>query len=100
MAVLSGAQRTKVKNALMRYWSVTAENIAFIKADLVTAVGETDVWIDSNEGNSSTNQGYNVALSGGFKTGATAGQKSDCFIFVAAMRRSEDLLKRIFAEID
>jgi hypothetical protein len=101
MALLTAAQRDEVWRALMRFWSHTSETTSFNNVDLRTAVDDTDVWIDAREGNTAPNTvGYNGSLSSNsFKIGASGSQKSDCFIFTAARRRSVDILKLLWAEI-
>jgi hypothetical protein len=107
MATLTVAGRTQVWRALMRWWSQSREPLAFLKDDLYDfgantgAIADTDDWIDAREGNTAPDTvGFNGTLSEPFKTQATADQKSDVFIFVAARRRSVDILKRLFSEVD
>jgi hypothetical protein len=107
MTVLTVAERQQVWRALMRWWSQRREPVAFSKRDLYDssansgAIAETDNWIDAREGNTAPDTtGLNGSLSEPFKTSATASQKSDVFIFVAARRRSVDILKKLFSEVD
>ncbi len=101
MAVLTDSQRLEIWRGIMRYWSENDETISgMVKVDIRDAVNDTDVWIDTHEGNVGDTTGYNGALPTNFKDNATAGQKSDLFIFVAARRRSKEMLQLIFSEVD
>lgn len=103
MAALSQAAKNQVLRALMRYWStIVDEETAFTEPVLAIAITDADNWIDTHEGNTSPDTiGYNGALDAAtFRTQATAGQKNDTFIFVAARRRSVDILKKLFNEVD
>lgn len=101
MAILTDSQRLEVWRGIMRYWSENDEVISgIVKVDIRDSVNAADVWIDGHEGNTGDTTGYNGALPMNFKDNATAGQKSDLFIFVAARRRSKAMLQLIFGEVD
>jgi len=101
MAVLTESQRQQVWRGIIRYWGKNREvSSNMVRQDIRDAVDNTDTWIDGHEGNTGDTTGYNGALPTTFKDNATAGQKSDLFIFVAARRRSEEMLKLIFREVD
>lgn len=101
MAVLSDADRARVHRGVMRYWSHNKERISGItKADLRTAINETDDWIDGHGGNTGNTTGYNGAISNPFKSAATQAQKTLVFCAVAAMRVSSSFARQIFGDID
>ena len=78
MAVLPEADRDRVWRAFMRR---NLEAASFTKAQLRAAVDATDDWIDTNAAS------YNSALPAGFRTTATATQKTLLFVYVAMRRR-------------
>lgn len=108
MATLSVAARQQVWRALMRWWSEEREQTPnFTKTDLYDsgadtgAIAEIDDWLDARLGNTAPDTvGLNGALSDPFKTNATNDQKSDALVFVQARRRSVDILKKLFREVD
>lgn len=101
MAVLTETQRLEIWRGLMRYWhSQGVSPGALIKQDIKDAVDNTDVWIDGHEGNTGDTTGYNGALPTTYKNNATASQKTELFIFVAARRGSKELLQLLFGEVD
>lgn len=84
MAVLSDADRAEITSQFMR------ENPdllpACLKADVRAAVNATDVWMDSNQGGSSTNTGFNSDLPATFRTNASTKQKYRLFFLVGKRR--------------
>lgn len=95
MAVLSDADRLRIRNGLMRYWSNLQETVAGItKTDLKAAVDAADSWVDSNAAS------YNSALPATFRNNATTGQKSLLLVGVVLLRFNIELLRRIFGEVD
>lgn len=100
MAVLSDADRQRVTNALMRWWSKNREVCSFTKAELRAGVNATDDWQDGNAGGTSTGTGFNSALPLPFRTAATVAQKTLTFCAVAAMRVSLAFARQMFGEVD
>ena len=106
MAVLTAGVRKKVWAGLMRYEGFKADGLSFSKLDLYNpsantgAIADTDVWIDSNEGNTSTNTGFNSTLQTPIKTQLTASQKTLMFSAAAMARRSEATLKQWLRDIE
>lgn len=96
MAVLSTADRQRIWRGLMRYWSATQTTLgALTKADLQTAVNDTDTWIDTNA------SAYNLAISQPARGALTAQQKTLLFCVVALMRNGDvELLRRVLGEVD
>jgi hypothetical protein len=79
----------------MRWWSNLREPVAGLnKAQLQAAVDATDTWIDSNAA------AFNAALPLPARTALTATQKTILFVAVTLMRHNQDLLRRIFGEVD
>lgn len=106
MAVLTAGVRKKVWAGLMRYEGFKEDGQPYSKLDLYNpsansgAVADTDVWIDGNEGNTSTNTGFNSALQAPIKTQLTASQKTLMFSAVALARRSEETLREWLGDIE
>lgn len=107
MAVLTVNERQQVWRALMRWWSQDREQIVFNKNALYNSgantggIADTDDWLDERIGNTAPDTvGLNGALSDPFKSAATVDQKSDVLVFVAARRKSVDILKKLFGEVD
>lgn len=106
MAVLTAGVRKKVWAGLMRFEDFKADGMSFSKHDLYNpsvntgAIVDADVWIDSNEGNTSTNTGFNSELPTLIKTQLTASQKTLMFSAVAMARRSEATLKEWLGDIE
>jgi hypothetical protein len=96
MAVLSTADRQRIWRGIMRFWSARRDTLgALTKADLQTAVNETDAWIDANAAS------YNAALSQPARGQLTAAQKNLLFCAVALARFGEvELLRRLLGEVD
>lgn len=95
MAVLLDADRLRIRNGLMRFWSGALETVNGItKADLKAAVDAADSWVDANAAS------YNTALPATFRTNASNSQKSLLLVAVVLMRFNIDLLKRVFGEVD
>lgn len=106
MAVLAAGVRKKVWAGLMRFEDFNNDGQPFSKHDLYDpsantgAIEDTDVWIDGNEGNTSTNTGFNSDLQAPIKTQLTASQKTLMFSAVAMARRSEATLKGWLGDIE
>lgn len=106
MAVLTVGVRKKVWAGLMRYEDFKEDGQPYDKRDLYNssantgAIADTDVWIDDNEGNTSTNTGFNTSLQVPIKTQLTASQKTLMFSAVAMARRSEETLKQWLGDIE
>jgi hypothetical protein len=96
MAVLSTTERQRVWRGLMRFWSRRGESFgSMTKADLQTAVNDTDAWIDSNS------TSYNNAISQPARGQMTADEKTIMFAAVALARRGEvALLRSLLGEVD
>lgn len=77
MAVLSDADRQRLRNIFMRR---NVESANFTKAQLRTAINETDAWIDANA------TAFNNALSQPFRGAASLEQKTYLFCYVAMKR--------------
>ena len=106
MAVLTAGVRKKIWAGLMRFDDFKNDGQPYSKHDLYNpsantgAIADTDVWIDGNEGNTSTNTGFNTALQAPIKTQLTASQKTLMFSAVAMARRSEATLKQWLRDIE
>lgn len=96
MAALSGEARQKIARGLMRWWS--ARRLAFsgfVTDDLYNfsldtgAVADADNWLDSAGGNPAPATGFNGALSDPFRSNASAVQKYDLLLIVAAVRDAD-----------
>lgn len=78
MTVLGSTERARVCAQWMRK---NFEACGFTKAQLQAAVDATDDWIEANSAS------YNSALPVGFRTTASATQKTLLFVYVAMRRR-------------
>lgn len=95
MTVLANAQRQKITNGVMRYWSRFREPTTGItKHDLKEAIDATDSWINSNAAS------FDNALPAAIKTNLTAEQKTLLFCSVAAFRVSKDFAVRLLGGVD
>lgn len=95
MAVLSNADRQRIRRGLARYWSrVWEETGSMTTADIKAAVDAADTWINANQAS------FKTALPLPFRTDATPAQQTLLFCAVALARVSIDFLKRIFGEVD
>lgn len=95
MAALVDADRQRVANGSMRWWSNLREALpGLVKLDIRAAVNAADDWVEANSG------AYNTALPIAFRTSATASQKSLLLVAVVLMRFNITLLKRLFGEVD
>lgn len=84
MATLTAQQRSDIGAALQRWWSRVQQVCAFTKPELSAAIDATDSWIDTNAA------AYNLALPLGFRTKASAFQKTILFCWVAIRRAKRD----------
>ena len=106
MATLTAGVRKKVWAGLMRYQDFKEDGQPYSNHDLYDpsantgAIVDPSVWIDGNEGNTSTNTGFNSNLQTPIKTQLTASQKTLMFSAVAMARRSEDTLRSWLGDID
>jgi hypothetical protein len=96
MAALSEAARQQIKNGLMRWWSNRGVEVSgFFKSDLYDqgtntgAVADADDWIDSAQGNTAPDTGYNGALGEPFKSNATPLQKADLLLVLTSVRAAD-----------
>jgi len=106
MAAIAAGVRKKVWAGLMRYSGFKADGLSFSKLDLYDpslntgAIADTDVWIDTHEGNTGDTTGFNGALGTPIKTQLTANQKTLMFTAVAMARHSEDELRKWLGDIE
>lgn len=91
----------------MRRWSRDGAACSFIKDELYDPVTDTgmiadiDAWVDSRAGlTAPNNNGFNGAISASYRSKASADQKTDLLIAVAAMRRGINYLRSIFGETE
>lgn len=80
MAVLSQAERDRVRRWFMRAASQAAEPLNVSKAQLTAAVDAADQWADDNAA------AYNSALPAAFRNNATASQKALLLAYVILRR--------------
>ena len=92
---LTTQEREKIARGIERHWSeIWEESGAWTSADLVDAIGNTDDWIETNQG------GYNSALPQPFRGEATTDQKTLVFCAVAAARVSIAFARKLFGGVD
>jgi hypothetical protein len=94
MAVLTDEQRTQVHVGLMRYTSRLLQSVNLTKAELRTAINDTDQWIQDNGAS------YNSALSAAAQANLTSAQKTILFCVVAAMRVSKAFTVALLGGVD
>jgi len=95
MAILSDADRQRVTNGLMRYWSKLFEPLGSVsKSQLRAAIDATDQWVENNQAS------FNSALPEPARTELSTAQKTLIFCAVAVMRVSPSFARAILGEID
>lgn len=91
---LSSDDRLRVWRGLMRYASSLFDSVNLSSSELLSAIVETDIWIDSNQAS------YNSALPAVAQSNLTLAQKTLLFCAVATARVSINLLRKILGEVD
>lgn len=103
---LTVQQRTQVWRVLMRHWSANnAPTPGVTKFDLYNPTTDTgaivsaDLWLDTNQGATTSGPGYNSALPAAVRTNLTSGQKALILTAVTLMRYDVALLRRALGEV-
>ena len=89
---LTAGEKEKVVKGLENYWSRFWEPTDISRQDLISAVDNTDAWIESNQAS------YNSALPANVQTGLTTLQKTALFCAVALARVAPAWLQNILPE--
>lgn len=80
MAILSDPDKAQIWAEYQQEISADHEGAAFLKANLLAAVGAADQWVSDNAAS------YNTALPAAFRNNATAAQKARLLAAVLKLR--------------